>query len=237
MATDFPAALDALANPAAGDTQAGVPHAAQHANANDAVEALQAKVGVDDSAVATSLDYLVKKGVAIVAAAAPTAPVVNQLWYDTTAELLKRWDGDSWEAHDHDAAYQPVMAVESATQNTSGSTTSLAYTDLSTAGPAVTVDVPASGKVMVLLTTYMENNTAGADSRMSVALSGANTQAASDDNYLMYESSNANDRTRHSVAVPFTGLAAGSTTFTAKYMASAGTATFLRRQITVITYP
>jgi hypothetical protein len=34
-----------------------VPHATQHTNLNDAVEALQSKVGVDGSAVTTSLDY------------------------------------------------------------------------------------------------------------------------------------------------------------------------------------
>lgn len=36
-----------------------VPHADQHANANDAIEALQAKVGSDSSEVPTSLDYRV----------------------------------------------------------------------------------------------------------------------------------------------------------------------------------
>jgi hypothetical protein len=34
-------------------------HSAQHANSNDAIEALQAKVGVDSSAVTSSLDYKV----------------------------------------------------------------------------------------------------------------------------------------------------------------------------------
>ena len=34
-------------------------HSAQHADVNDAVEALQAKVGVDGSAVTSSLDYKV----------------------------------------------------------------------------------------------------------------------------------------------------------------------------------
>jgi hypothetical protein len=37
-------------------------HSAQHANVNDAVEALQAKVGVDGSAVTTSIDYQLNTG-------------------------------------------------------------------------------------------------------------------------------------------------------------------------------
>jgi hypothetical protein len=57
MSTNFPTALDALTNPLSTDGLAG--HASQHANENDAIEALQAKVGVDGSAVATSLDYKV----------------------------------------------------------------------------------------------------------------------------------------------------------------------------------
>ena len=57
MATNFPTSLDALTNPVAGDSLSSPSHAGQHANANDAIEALQAKVGVDSSAVTTSIDY------------------------------------------------------------------------------------------------------------------------------------------------------------------------------------
>lgn len=60
MATSFPGGLDALTNPSSGDTLASPSHSGQHANANDAIEALQAKVGVDGSAVTTSLDYKVR---------------------------------------------------------------------------------------------------------------------------------------------------------------------------------
>lgn len=55
MSTNFPDALDVLTNPAGTDSLTG--HASQHANTNDAIEALQAKVGINGSAVATSLDY------------------------------------------------------------------------------------------------------------------------------------------------------------------------------------
>lgn len=61
MTTNFPTSLDAFTNPSATDAMDSVtvPHATQHADLNDAVEALQAKVGVDSSAVTTSLDYKV----------------------------------------------------------------------------------------------------------------------------------------------------------------------------------
>ena len=59
MATNFPTSLDSLTNPLSTDTLNSPSHADQHANVNDAVEALEAKVGVNSSAVTTSLDYRV----------------------------------------------------------------------------------------------------------------------------------------------------------------------------------
>lgn len=61
MATNFPTSLDALTNPQSTDPLTNPSHADQHADANDAIEALQAKVGVNGSTVATSLDYKVNK--------------------------------------------------------------------------------------------------------------------------------------------------------------------------------
>ena len=57
MATNFPSTLDALTNPTSTDSLNSPSHSAQHANANDAIEALEAKVGVDGSAVTSSIDY------------------------------------------------------------------------------------------------------------------------------------------------------------------------------------
>ena len=48
MATNYPNSLDVLQNPLATDTldSATVPHHLQHANANDALEALQTVLGI-----------------------------------------------------------------------------------------------------------------------------------------------------------------------------------------------
>ena len=48
MATNFPTSLDSFTNPSAADAldSVSVPHADQHANLNDAMEAVQAKLGV-----------------------------------------------------------------------------------------------------------------------------------------------------------------------------------------------
>jgi hypothetical protein len=59
MASNFPSSLDSFTNPSSSDAMdsVSVPHATQHSDLNDAVEALQAKVGADSSAVASSHDY------------------------------------------------------------------------------------------------------------------------------------------------------------------------------------
>ena len=58
MATLFPTSLDTLANPhSALAVNAEGGHAKQHIDSNDAIEALQAKVGINGSAVTTSLSY------------------------------------------------------------------------------------------------------------------------------------------------------------------------------------
>ena len=57
MTTSFPTGLDALTNPTGSSSLTSPDHAGQHADINDAVEALEAKVGVDGSAVTSSLDY------------------------------------------------------------------------------------------------------------------------------------------------------------------------------------
>lgn len=60
MASNFPATIDVFTNPGGNDylDDAAVPHSDQHANANDAIEALQAKVGIDNSEDPTSIDYI-----------------------------------------------------------------------------------------------------------------------------------------------------------------------------------
>lgn len=61
MSITFPVSLDSLPNPTSTDLMENatleLDHDQQHANANDAIEALEAKVGIDSSAVTTSHDY------------------------------------------------------------------------------------------------------------------------------------------------------------------------------------
>lgn len=80
MPTNFPTSLDALTNPVAGDSLSSPSHAGQHTNVNDAIEALQAKVGVDNSAVTTSIDYKLRNlDGSTITAGTITRAIVDQL--------------------------------------------------------------------------------------------------------------------------------------------------------------
>ena len=76
---------------------------------------------------------------------------------------------------------------------------------------------------------------------MSFVASGANTLAASDDRSLSWTGRNAGETFRGSATYYLSGLAAGSTTFTAKYRTETGTSghtnAFSNRSIIVLPLP
>ena len=87
MATNFPTSLDSLTNPTSGDALNSPSHAGQHADANDAIEALQAKVGVNSSAVNTSIDYWINNtGVTLTGAQTLTNKTINGAILDQSEE-------------------------------------------------------------------------------------------------------------------------------------------------------
>ena len=59
MATSYPNSIDQLVNPNSTDQLSAPSHSQQHTNANDAIEALETKVGVDNSQDPDSLTYKV----------------------------------------------------------------------------------------------------------------------------------------------------------------------------------
>lgn len=98
MATNFPTTLDTLTNPLSTDALNSPSHSAQHANANDAIEALEAKVGVDSSAVTSSHTYKIAQletnsvtltGSQTLTNKTLTAPVINN---GIVKELEETWN-------------------------------------------------------------------------------------------------------------------------------------------------
>ena len=78
MAISYPTSLDTLTNPTAGSSVASPSHAQQHSDANDAIEALQSKVGVDGSNVPYSHDYKISQLESLVTSAVAGAKSIYQ---------------------------------------------------------------------------------------------------------------------------------------------------------------
>lgn len=127
------------------------------------------------------------------------------------------------------------------------------WANLATTGPAVTVTVPASGVVKVSLAANMSNSSQAGYMSMGFAISGATTQAAGTANaageVMTLDLGGAvqsgsggtiwTPQLQCGATYLLTGLAAGSTTFTAKYnqFGTAGTATYANRYMIVETCP
>jgi hypothetical protein len=79
MSTNFPDSLDTLTNPSSTDALSSPSHSQQHANANDAIEALQTKVGIDGSQDVNSLDYKVADAIAQLQDIANTTSIAEVL--------------------------------------------------------------------------------------------------------------------------------------------------------------
>lgn len=122
--------------------------------------------------------------------------------------------------------------IATATVATSQSTTTTSYTDLTTVGPSQAVTTGANA--IALISSEIASDTSGARSFVGVAVSGATTVAASDDDCLRYQAASAFNSHRGTTAVMFTSLTPGSNTFTMKYRVDSGTGTFQRRRLIVI---
>ena len=111
--------------------------------------------------------------------------------------------------------------VKSSTIATTESTTSVAFTDLATVGPTVTLDITDSGKALVFLSADLlavSDNPA-----MSFTVSGATSLPADTHRKLWAGPGVSLGVTR---LISLTGLNPGSTTFRAKYSAGSGTECF-----------
>jgi hypothetical protein len=125
----------------------------------------------------------------------------------------------------------PSPSSASATVATSQTTSSTNYTDLATAGPAVTITTGT--KALVIVTSFSAPGT-GALSYVSFAVSGATTIAASDSVAQIVRDDSATGDSRNSAVTRLSTLTAGSNTFTTKYKTNNLTATFSDREIIVI---
>lgn len=114
-------------------------------------------------------------------------------------------------------------------------TTSTSYTDLSTVGPKVTVTTGTMA--LCSWDVSFDNNTVQTIISISVAVSGATTVAANDNQAMISRVyATALKEKRYGICEMVTGLTPGSNTFTLKYKTSAGTAVFSKRLLVVVAF-
>lgn len=129
-----------------------------------------------------------------------------------------------------------ATGAQSASVATSQATSSTSFVDLTTPGPAVTVDIGANGMALVIVSRFGDSGTVGARPTMGFDVSGNNTIAPSNAQSVWHSVATGASRGMISGVYLLTGLAAGSTTFTAKYKndTAANSVTFQDRHIAVI---
>lgn len=182
-----------------------------------------------DSAAAIQPTIVDAKGDLIVGSG---ADAVARLAVGTSGYFLKAdsgaTNGLSWAA-----VAQAVSAINLDYVATDQTTSSTSYADLSTSGPSVTLTTGTSA-IVLFGCYYGDTDNLGNDGYMSVAVSGASTVSASD---TWAAIGNQGLNNVHIVnGYKFTGLTAGSNTFTAKYKKANGTSTaqFKNRFLLVI---
>lgn len=149
----------------------------------------------------------------------------GQLCYLEDSNIVQYYDGSVW------ATVGPsALTTATATVTTSQSTTSATYTDLATAGPAVTL---TTGTKVLVFTNTEVSTAAGRYVFADFAISGATTRAATDDTCIKMGTDADSMQSRNGVANLMT-VTAGSNTFTMKYRVNAGTNSFANRTIVVV---
>ena len=152
---------------------------------------------------------------------APTIPAATAATTIIPTGITTIYNGSVW------VCITPVGGLTNTTQTTA----STGFTDLATAGPAVTLVTGTTA--LVTVSGLITAPTTGNYAIMSFAVSGATTRAAFDSDGIMLQSASGTQQGSFSKVFPLTGLTAGTNTFTTKYRVTAGTGTFEGRGIIV----
>lgn len=131
------------------------------------------------------------------------------------------------------SAWVCVTQVGAYTQN-AGTVTSTSYTPTLSGSPGTnpSVTLVTGTTALVNIRSLLVNNGTNL-SAMSVAVSGAGTVSASDDNCMYLNFHTANGEHTFGTTFIIGGLTAGTNTFTLNYRVSAGTGTYYARGIIV----
>lgn len=184
---------------------------------------------------ATQLNNSARAGVPVFASTTTRNDAFGGTGEKTLAEGQMCWlEGVGLQVYNAAGAWMTISPVSSLV-TTSQSTTSTSYTDLSTTGPAVTLET-GTVALVTISATIGEVSDGTEEMWASFAVSGATTISAADTYGILFNGAGTNRNPQVSVSRTFrlTGLTAGSNTFTMKYrISNAGNAAFRERSVTV----
>jgi len=161
-------------------------------------------------------------GTAARGSAIGTAVSEGMISYLADTNRVEVYDGSAWAT----LVKAPVHARVAG----EGNSTSATYTDLSTAGPAVTLRT--GSKALVTLGGRMYSNTLDAYIYIGFSVSGASTISASDD-YALHARMGKGDMSVNVSRQFVITVTPGVNTFTAKYRVGAGAGAWFLRDIIV----
>lgn len=170
-----------------------------------------------------------QNGSLIVTQAATSDPAIIQAaGQDANITLELNPKGNSYISFGGASSPTTAYVATSESLNTAG------YSQLATTTDKVTVIVGSTGLALVSLNVQSLCTQANAQAYTSVALSGANTVAASDIYAIIFEAYANNAFSQQGISFLLTGLAQGSTIFEMQYKASGNFATWNNRRISVV---
>ena len=151
---------------------------------------------------------------------APTVPATTAQTPALPSGITTVYNGSVW------VCVTPVGG----NSDTSGTTTSTSFTSTLTGGTTTSVTLVTGTSALISLGASLSNNGSNYTT-MSVAVSGASTVAAGDLLSISFFGTAGQGLGR---SVILTGLTGGSNTFTLQHKVTAGTGTFLFRNIVVV---
>lgn len=236
MPSNFPTSLDTLSNPASTDQLSNVttPHASQHANANDILEAVEAKLGLGASTPPASAAVLRRTGTGssgwaqVAAGDYAAGSIVNADVNGSAAIAYSKLNLANSVAT---ADLVANAASQSGSVNVAtGATVVFGGALVDIAGAFVDLTVQASGEVLVAASMSVSNSNAGVFAYLALTYDAV---AAAAETPTVFPG--ASQQIVVSTIQRFSGLSAGTRRFKAQWRGSlAGTTTLYCLQMTAV---
>lgn len=197
MSTTYPTSKDAFTNPSAASAMTSPSHSAQHANENDAILALETKVGITGDSTTSSHDYKLSgvTGSDKAASLAGTENLTNKQlngYSTSTTAVVNTIPVAGTSGYLPPESVGPSTVASTANKlfivTATGTPINLGGVMADIAGLTATVTIPTGGRsVMLMLRVVCQQNTDG-NSNLQVQFVGGGSNIGGSQNYAIVRS-------------------------------------------------